>query len=147
MAAQRSRDVFILLHSTHLHSTVFVENDIFADKTVRSVILQLHCYGALELPHKVFLFFLVHCSHPSLIQSNYAAIHPQANQTFNSPMEPHFIIGLCSETNKRSSSRLVIPLTATHAESAKLAANKVEKKNNKTTKTFEEIRPLFSRRQ
>lgn len=73
-------------------------------------------------------FFFVHSSHPSLIQSNYAAIHPQANQTFNSLMEPHFIIGLCSETNKQSSSRLVIPLTATHAESAKLAENKVKKK-------------------
>lgn len=131
VAAQRSQDIFILLHSTHVQSTVFVENDIFADnKTVHTVMLQLYYYEALELPHKVSLF-LVHCSHPSLIQSNYAAIHPQANQTFNSPMEPHFIIGLCSETNKQSSSRLVIPLTATHAESAKLAANKVKKKNKK----------------
>lgn len=76
-------------------------------------------------------FWVVRCSHSSLIQSNYAAIHPQANQTFNSLMEPHFIIGLCSETNKQSSSTLVIPLTATHAELAKLAANKVYKKKMK----------------
>lgn len=86
------------------------------------------------------LVLFVHCSHPSLIQSNYAAIHPQANQTFNSLMEPHFIIGLCSETNKQSSSRLVIPLTATYAELVKLAANKVKKKQKKT---FEEFQPLF----
>lgn len=42
----------------HLQSTVFVENYIFADnKTVQTVILQLHYYEALELPHKVSLFF------------------------------------------------------------------------------------------
>lgn len=68
--------------------------------------------------------FLVRSSHPSVIQSNYTAIHPKANQTFNSLMVPHSVIGLCSETNKQSSSRLVIPLTATHAESTKLAINK-----------------------
>lgn len=39
-------------------------------------------------------------------------------------MVPHSVIGLCSETNKQSSSRLVIPPTATHAESTELAANK-----------------------
>lgn len=49
-------------------------------------------------------------------------------------MEPHFIIGLCSETNKQSSSTLVIPLTATHAELAKLAANKVYIKKRKYIK-------------
>lgn len=61
---------------------------------------------------------------PTAVQSNYTAIQPRANQTFNSLMVPHSVIGLCSETNKQSSSRLVIPPTATHAESTELAANK-----------------------
>lgn len=57
-------------------------------------------------------------------------------------MEPHFIIGLCSETNKQSSSRPVIPLTATHAESAKLAANKFKKQNNNNKKNLWRIPTL-----
>lgn len=79
------------------------------------------------LPH--ILSFFVQSSLPSVIQSNYTAIHPKANQSFNSLMVPHSVIGLCSETNKQSSSRLVIPLTATHAESAELAWNKKKKKH------------------
>lgn len=124
--------------SRHLQSTVLVENYIFNDnKTVQTLLLYSVTITRLQSYHTgLLLFFVVHCSHPSLIQSNYAAIHPQANQTFNSLMEPHFIIGLCSETNKQSSSRLVIPLTATHAELAKLAANKVYILKKK--KTFEE---------
>lgn len=61
---------------------------------------------------------------PTAIQSNYTAVQPEANQTFNSLMVPHSVIGLCSETHKQSSSRLVIPPTATHAESPEVAANK-----------------------
>lgn len=110
-----------------------------------TITLQLHDYEAPELPHKVLFLIFVHCNYPSLIQSNYTTIHPQANQTFNSLMEPHFIIGLRSETNKQSSSRLVIPLTAKHAESAKLAPNKVckqKKKKKKTLKNFAQLMPV-----
>lgn len=134
--------------SRHLQSTVLGENYIFL-----MIIKQFTPYyftasllqGSRVTSQNLAPFLVVRCSHPSLIQSNYAAIHPQANQTFNSLMEPHFIIGLCSETNKQSSSTLVIPLTATHAELAKLAANKVYKKKKwKKNNTFEEAQPSFS---
>lgn len=136
--------------SRHLQSTVLVENYIFL-----MIVKQFTPYyftASLLRGSRVtsqslapFFFLVVRCSHPFLIQSNYAAIHPQANQTFNSLMEPHFIIGLCSETNKQSSSTLVIPLTATHAELAKLAANKVYiKKKYIKNNTFEEAQPSFS---
>ena len=62
-------------------------------------------------PPPFFFFYLCNTdsSRPTVIQSNYAAIHPKANQTFNSLMVPHSVIGLCSETNKQCTSRLVIP--------------------------------------
>lgn len=73
-------------------------------------------------PHeRILLLPFTDSGRPTVIQSNYTAIHPKANQTFNSLMVPHSVIGLCSETNKQCTSRPVIPLTATHAESAKLA--------------------------
>ncbi len=56
-----------------------------------------------------FFFLYTDTSHLSVIQSNYPASHPEANQTFNSLMVPHSVIGLCSETNKQCRSRLVIP--------------------------------------
>lgn len=83
------------------------------DADLSSQPLCRHRAPTLSHQHIVSLFFIffwnADSSRPTVIQSNYAAIHPKANQTFNSLMVPHSVIGLCSETNKQCTSRLVIP--------------------------------------